>query len=448
MDERARMRERVGATLGDRRLVWSGIRGEDVESLSDLPQLAASFSIIGRNDHRLGVESLAHEDITCVRPDLELYDIDDHIVEESAREFRAAHLRTLAAPSAIVPYRSSNFISAIWLARQDRCLHLGLFGAHELMFEHKPFVESSLRRLGIETIPWTYVADEDQLSLISKLARGPLVLRRSRTSGGEGFVVVRDVDELLTMWPSIPERFVSVAPLLEGALPLNVGATLWPNGTTTVHHPSVQLIGIPTCVTRRFGYCGNDFALAKHLAPTIIDHIETMTAQVGTWLHRHGYVGTYGVDLMVHNDRLLFVEVNPRFQGSTSASNRIDVALQDSCLLLEHVAAHLGIEPAAATRPLRSRVAESPPLSQIAVHNVGEAARLDVSVAVESASRQPAWRTAEVLASPEFVTERGALACRVVADESVTTTGYDLRPPWAGIVQLVARADRTSKVAS
>ena len=248
--KRAALLRDVSAELRHRRLVWAGIRGDDAEPLADLPQFEGAYTIINAYSRRLSVDSKAYEDLTGVRVDLETWDIDDHLGAPETATFRRIMLQALSAPSALLPYRPSSFLSAIWFARRDRCRNLGLFGGHQAAFEHKPWVETSLADLGVRTIPWTYVADEEQLRTEEMLRRGPLILRRSRTSGGEGIVRVDDAGQARLQWPRVSEAFVSVAPFLSGGLPVNVGATAWHDGVT-VHYPSVQLIGIPDCVTRR-----------------------------------------------------------------------------------------------------------------------------------------------------------------------------------------------------
>lgn len=423
----------VGERLGNRRLVWSGLRGEDVEPLTDLPQLHAAYSIIGRYEHRDSIDALAHEDLTGVRPDLELYDIDDHLSEEGARSFRRAHLRTLSEASALLPYRASQFLSSIWFARRDRCLHLGLFGGHEAAFEHKPWVETSVQGLGISSVPWTYVADEDQFIMNQLLHDGPVVFRRSRTSGGEGFVLVEDPSQVVSAWPSVPEAFVSVAPYLVDSLPLNVGATVWRDGVT-VHRPSVQLIGLPGCVTRPFGYCGNDFGLAATLEAELIDEIERTTVTIGRWMREHGYLGTFGIDYLLHQGRLLFTEVNPRFQGSTPASCRLSIDANEPCLMLEHVAAFLGLDAPAAS-PLRTRMVGDAPRAQLVLHWTGAESRsLDPAALVEAAFHHSDAIATEVRTRRDLLTDPGGVVVRLVTRDQLTSTGFDLRPPWDAVI--------------
>lgn len=441
---RAALLKAVSAELGHRRLVWAGIRGDDAEPLADLPQFDAAYTIINAYARRLSVDSTAYEDLTGVRVDLEKWDIDAHLDAPETAIFRRVMLQAMSVPSALLPYRPSSFLSAIWFARRDRCRNLGLFGGHQAAFEHKPWVETSIASLNVRTIPWTYVADEEQLRTDEMLRHGPLILRRSRTSGGEGIVRVDDASQARLQWPHVAEAFVSVAPFLEGGVPVNVGATAWHDGIT-VHYPSIQLIGIPDCVTRPFGYCGNDFGLVKDLEPAVFDQIEAATTSIGNWLRSYGYRGTFGVDFLVHDGVPLFTEINPRFQGSTHASCKLAINAGESCLMLEHLAATMGMD-APRQRPVRELAAEAPALAHFVVHWTGsEAERIDPSPLVRLAMATGQAVRAEVLTRPGLLTQRGAAVARIVCRESVTRTGFELTEPFArAVLQWKADAGQTA----
>ena len=425
----------VSERLAGRRLVWAGVRAEDAEPLASLPAFDSSFAIIGRYRRRPSVTSLAYEDLSGRRVDLETWDIDDERDQPEAHEFRRALLRRLASPSALVTYRPSRFLSAIWFARRDRCLSLGLFGGHQQAFEHKPWVEHELSRLGVATIPWTYIADEDQWRTLSMVEEGPVMLRRSRTSGGEGLVRVDAHDDVATQWLDSPEGFVSVAPFLDGGIPVNIGGTVWHTGEVTVHLPSVQLIGIDVLGRREFGYCGNDFGAAAALDTDQIDTIDTMTRTVGGWLARHGYIGTFGVDYLVHEGAVLFTEINPRFQGSTCLSSRISIGRDEPCLMLEHVAAHLGLDPPP-TRSLTDRLRDPPAFSNVVVHSTLEQpAHLDVSSLVAELVRRPEVADYDVMTRTDLLTDPGATVVRFATRERITDGGFDLREPLSTIIR-------------
>lgn len=428
--DRVTMASTIADRLGKRRLVWAGIRGDDVEPFTDIPQLDGAFSLISRYTRRSDVRSESYEALTGVRVDPEIWDMDDHLEAPETREFRHHLLRALSSPSVLVAYRPSAFLSSIVFARHERCEPLNIFASLQSALEHKPWVETAVAQRGLARIPWRYVADEEQLDASSQFDGGPLVLRRSRTSGGEGLTRVDSPADVSRHWPHISEAFVSVAPYISGGIPVNVGATVWRDGVT-VHHPSVQLIGIDGLVTREFGYCGNDFGAARDLDPAVIDEIETSTVKLGQWLRRHGYLGSFGVDFLVHEGRALFTEINPRFQGSTHASAQLDIEAGRPCLALEHVAAWLGV-PKPKSAPLREVVAETPDFAHVVVHWPGDAAQLDTRALVARARDEAGTVRVELDPAPGVVCEPGAAILRWTARRRLTTTGYELTPALAG----------------
>jgi hypothetical protein len=439
--ERTLLLHQIEARLGDVDLVWFGTRGDDVEAAADVTQLRAAFSVVAEYRGRTGVQSGALEDLTGVRPDLDTFEIDDDPRSEAMVSLRRAVLRTLARPSAVFTYRPSTFVSAVCFARRDRCRYLGLFKDHQSAFEHKPWVETAVAELGLPHIPWTYVADDDQLDTLNFLHDGPVVLRRSRTNGGVGLVRIDEGSQLDALWPQQDEAYVSVAPYIADGLPVNVGGVAWDDGVT-VHHASVQLIGVPGCTVRPFGYCGNDFGAMANLDPVLVDRLERATVTIGNWLRSFGYRGAFGVDFLIAGGVPLFTEVNPRFQGSTHASCQISVEQGQSCLLTEHLAAHLGL-PAPRSRPLAEQARESGPFAHLVVHWPHEPAHVDPTPLVDMALCAGGAFRADVLTSPSLQTQTGATVARITTRDLVTTSGFDLVGRLRKVVEAWAAETKT-----
>jgi hypothetical protein len=432
MSDRSATLRFISKRLGQRDLVWAGLRADDIEAISDLPQLAESFSIVGGHDRGGAVPSTDFEDLAGERADLDRWDIDDHLDSPPAIEFRENILRRLAKPTALLPYRPSRFLSSILFARKDRCIDLGLFGAHQAIFEHKPWLESIVAGLNLPRINWTYVADEEQTRVKRLLADGPVMLRLSKSSGGTGFIRVDDPESLTASWPHRAEAFVSVTRFLDDVTPINIGATVWHDGVT-MHHPSVQLIGIPTCTTRPFGYCGNDFALAGELGRRELATIEESVRAVGHLLRGYGYLGTFGVDFMVHEGTPLFTEINPRFQGSTHASSQLSGEAGASCVILDHVAAILGGD-APTQRPLHELAREIPPFSHFVIHWTGDPTTMDASPLVHTLREHPTHSRTDVMTKPHIITRTEGVVARVTLRTGITRTGFDLADPWSNIL--------------
>lgn len=438
--DRERLHAAVERAIGRRSLVWFGTRGEDVESVADLAQFAAAFSLIGRYGRRSYVHAVALEDLLGDRFDLDTYDLDSHLRSEPVAELRGLLMRELSRPSVLFTYRPTTFLSAVGFATTASCSYLGMFAGVQSAFEHKPWVETSVTDLGVTGIPWTYIADVDQLRTLDLLARGPVVLRCSRSSGGVGLTLLDSPDRLEELWPSEDEAYVSVAPYVEGGIPVNVAGVVWHDGVT-VHPASVQLIGVRECINRRFGYCGNDFGAAADLGEQVLDRIQSSTTAIGSWLGRSGYLGAFGVDYLVSDGLPLFTEVNPRFQGSTHASGQISVEQQESCVLLEHLAALLGMD-APAPRRLGDLVPPGPGFAHVVVHHTGtEVTRVDPTPLVRAASGVPGFCRADVLTSPELSTRPGGTVARLTVRGRVTDSGFSLREPWQTLLRDWARGE-------
>lgn len=423
----------ISKALGRQQLVWFGTRGEDPESMSDIPQFAGSFSLISTMRSRPSVGSLSLEEISKHRPDLDTFDLDDHLRTEPVAELRDVILKVLSRPSALVTYRPTLFSSAIAFSRKDRCRDLGLFKGLQNAFEHKPWLESSIAALGLPAIRWQYIPDRELLDSRALFDHGSVMLRRSRTTGGVGLVRVESPRDLERLWPEEDEAFVSVARYISGGIPLNVGAVVFADGVT-VHRASVQLIGIPGLTGRPFGYCGNDFVRAAALEPDILDRVEHAARSIGNWLRGTGYLGAFGVDFLLVEGVPLFTEVNPRLQGSTHLSCQLSVEREESCIIAEHIAAFLGL-PAPARPPLREQMAAGVDLSQVVLHNVSDGGRrIDALNAITPLRGTAGFNRADVLTDPEVLTEEGGTIARVSIRSAVTDTGFELIAPWRDAV--------------
>jgi len=423
----------VSAALGNRELIWFGIRGHDAAGLLALPQFTSSFSITAplRAAKLSASESL--EEATGVRVDLDAYDIDFD-PSPSVTVLRRRLLGRLRGPCAITTYRPSHFLSAVHFASLETTRYLGLFKDRQTAFEHKPWVESELGRAGVRTLPWRYFADESRDQVKLAVGRGPQVLRASRSSGGEGIELVNSPESVDDKWPFRDDHLVSATAFLADAVPVNVGAVAFPDGTVAVHPASIQLIGLPLCTSRRFGYCGNDFGVAGRLTPGTLLELDRMTKASGAWLASAGYLGAFGADFLVDGESVLLTEINARMQGSTALSAELAERIGHPGVLLDHLASFLDLAPG----PQLSLVdwaREVPAVGQVVVHNTRAAGVFRQRAAL------PAWPDLrlELVPTPEVEVLPGAVLCRLVHEGPVTTNGYDLAAPVGARIEHVLR---------
>lgn len=412
----------ISSRIGDRRMIWFGIRGEDAAAFLPIPQFRTSFSINASLTAAKLDDSLSLEELTGRRVDLDAYDIDFD-ARPVVREFRGRVLARLSSPSVVVTYRPSHFLSALTFACQRTSEPLGMFKERQTSFEHKPWVESTLASLGIRTIPWEYVPTEHRSYIGRLLQDGPVILRPTRTSGGVGIELARSIEEVDHCWHDDADHLMGVSPFLEGALPINVGGCVYDSSTVTLHPMSVQLIGVPALTHRQFGYCGNDFAAARAVPSAIVEEIDSTTRTIGRWLGSMGFRGAFGVDYLVHHEVVYFAEINPRMQGSTRMSSQLAQQVDRVDLCLDHVAAFLGLPPAESLG-LADWIAELPPAAQTIHHNIVNRpltyAEAGIDPLATGASRTSLIPPANVEVEP------GGVIARLEYEHRITTSGYEL----------------------
>lgn len=422
------MTNEIEERIGQRKLIWFGTRGSDALSLTKIEQFAGVFSMIAP----LGMASWAFEQEACLeelsgkRLDLNAYRIDEDTSEATA-ELHRQMMNALLPGSVVAAYRSCHFISAACYSAGERSELLSMFHGMQAAFDYKPWVESSLESQGIRVIPWHYYSDYDWHLVNERSSAGPYVLRSSYTDGGLGLRRLMPGDKMDEAPPRLLDRLVALAPDLQPNTPLNVGACVFPDGTITVHAPSVQLIGIAECTDLPYGYCGNDFALVNSaLSPERLEDLEDMVVQTGRWLHSHGYRGAFGVDALLYRDTLYLAEVNARFQGSSAASAEIAAALSLSDVFLDHLASLLGASCDMCRPTLREQAemqATQCPKSQIVAYSIDtpQKRRPDAPV--------PDFVGGRVMGAPSsgrITIEPNGMLFKLVLDRSATSSGFEI----------------------
>lgn len=424
----------LGRALEGRRLVWLGIRGEDADGLADIPGFAAAFGMTApyaARDVSLAA-NVTLEELNGVRMDL-----DDPTLDVAGTPgypgFRRALLDILQRPSVLVPYRPTDLSTSVALSQRATVSLAGMLAPPQSRFEYKPWVELELSRWGVPALSWAYVADEDREAVARRADRETLVLRPSADSGGEGIVAVRNAADVERSWPSRDDALVAVSPFLEGATPINFSGVVFPDGTSRLHPPSVQLIGIPECTSRPFGYCGNDFGAVRGIDRNVLAAASRMGRQVAAWLHTQRYVGAFGVDALCHDGRVWFTEINARFQGSSSSSALIARRLDVPDLFLDHLLATLGLGPALPDYTLEWWAHEQPSLTHVVVHNTtGRRVRLRHA---DSLGGVAGSAVTQVPVSVDV--DPGGTLGRLVLDRSVTQRGNEIDDEAARLVEML-----------
>ncbi|MEO5363334.1 MAG: ATP-grasp domain-containing protein [Magnetococcus sp. DMHC-8] len=433
---RRQLIDAINARLGNKKLIWLGTRGQDAQPLLELACFEEVFSVAAplgslsiRQEHCL-------EEMCGRRPNLDNYTLDSDLSPQAIKLRRLLH-QSLGEPSYLAAYRPHHLLSAVCYPRSEYVTYLGLFSERHAPFEHKPWVETELRRFGVPVIPWKYYADDHIALLMEDLrARKELVLRASRTDGGFGISRVNRDENMLDKLPPHNDGFFAAAPVLLPHIPLNVGACLFPDGHVTLHGPSVQLIGLPGCTNRPFGYCGNDFSAYANLETAHQQELEQIVRRTGQWLSKQGYLGAFGVDAILYQGQILVVEINPRFQGSSRQSAIIDRQFDRPDIYLCHIASFLGID-APKMMPIDNKILTKVCRSHIVVHNIH-----DVDIYPRLSALMPEeMERIELLPGDGVSVATEAIVCRIVRHGSVTQDGWTLESGTRALVERITGVD-------
>ena len=430
--DRSQAIETISQRLGNRRLIWIGNIGEDARSLVGVPQFSHCYATVSPLDAP-GVEAPEVETLRGERRGD--YDASS-LLSPAAQVMIQSLVHAVDAPAAIACELPYDYLPYI-LSMGRSIDYLGISGDLYRALGDKLAVESELRgRPGIETIAWTVLPEGPARAQAARdgLERGPVVLRGGAHGGGLGHELIQHAGQLAESRLLHIDTPVAMAAYLRDYLPICIGACVFPDGGVTLHTASLQLIGIQACRRHDFGYCGNDFGAIKQLGARTLDRVETCVRSAGAFLHAKGFVGAYGVDLLVREQEVLFVEINPRFLGSSAMSARIDRDADLPDVYLDHLMACLGV-PAHESPTLAEQIARQASLSQIYCHNIGPD---PVHPAAEP--KLPAGFKPSLLPAPDVRVAPGATLCRLTSETNVTVDGLSLLPDAIAAVEAVWRS--------
>jgi len=184
-------------------------------------------------------------------------------------------------------------------------------------------------RLGVKT-PTTFGCRLDETSFVKAgdILDGPFVVQPPVGSSGENTYFVNDevdFDRVRDVFGSDQRvklsKYLPVPSLNGHCIVLRTREGL----RSIAVCPSVQVVGIPGCTSRAETYCGNDFSAAGMVSKSIREEICTIMEKIGLFMGSKGFLGLFGMDFLLHGDRVLALEINPRFQGSTMLLSLLQV---------------------------------------------------------------------------------------------------------------------------
>lgn len=188
-------------------------------------------------------------------------------------------------------------------------------------FDDKILLFHMLSKLGLPNIQGKIdTLGRNTFNRICKEFSYPFVIQFPYGSSGNSTFIVREEKEYKRLRRLYPEEKVIIRKYIDG-YSTNVNALIVSSGKNRgifCSYPSVQLIGIKECSNYESAFCGNDFTATKGMGKEIIKQIGDIVEKIGKWMLLKGYKGIFGMDFVIKDGVVYPIEINPRFQNSTS----------------------------------------------------------------------------------------------------------------------------------
>ena len=139
------------------------------------------------------------------------------------------------------------------------------------------------------------------------------VIQPAFSSGGHNTYLLMEKNESSVLEKLSSTALYTVSPYKETAIPVNIHGLAYRDGFQ-LYPASIQLIRQRQ---DQLLYEGGDFLAFQTLPDGIRNRLYCAAEQVSEKLVSAGYLGIYGIDLIVAEDEVYFMEINPRFQAST-----------------------------------------------------------------------------------------------------------------------------------
>lgn len=173
----------------------------------------------------------------------------------------------------------------------------------------------------VDTIPVKlFYKDECNFKNVQNFFPGytQFIVQKNISSGGKGtFILSQDTDAKVLSELDDMELYV-VSPFISESFPINIHVCI--TDTDVITFP--MSLQIHQLIDNKLLFCGSDYIAPKYISNEIKDQINSKIEKISSLLKMFGYRGVLGIDLLVTKNQIYFIEVNPRFQGSTLPLNK------------------------------------------------------------------------------------------------------------------------------
>lgn len=147
--------------------------------------------------------------------------------------------------------------------------------------------------------------------------REKFVIQENNSSGGTGTFLLTEENEDIIFQQLDKYSCYKVSPYYESSYSINVHIII-SDKKVSILQPSIQII---ENINNHLLYKGADFIAYLELSADIKQKILKCAGDIGCSLQKIGYLGVCGLDLLINNENVFFIEINPRFQASSMLIN-------------------------------------------------------------------------------------------------------------------------------
>lgn len=144
------------------------------------------------------------------------------------------------------------------------------------------------------------------------------IIQKSISSGGDGTFIMSKMNEKSVLAQLNPNELYLVTPFIEMSVPVNIHISIHKDNIL-VFPGSMQLI---ENLHDQMLYRGADYVTYSRLTAIQKENLHFEAQKIGRLLHDLGYRGVCGLDFLVTENSVFFIEANPRFQASTALLNK------------------------------------------------------------------------------------------------------------------------------
>lgn len=311
-------------------------------------------------ERALGLEQLLKENLTIVASqNSQYYDLFKqaqikylHINSENLQTLNS---HQLIASKQFVDYFEANKTSTNYFqtfkissafAKNVQKLNgylLNTDGQQNRLFENKISQYNMLVNTSVN-LPKSLVIDlsNNDYQQLSEQLGARFVVQFNRSHTGQGTFFINNANEYQNLVALFPGRSVKVSEFISGEA-YTVNACVTRQGTL-IAGLSYQLTGISQLTMHQGGTVGNDWQQRIGFEDQTQQQIINLVTQIGDVMYKAGYLGLFGVDLIIKQGVPYFIEINARQAASVAMWSKIQLLENQVPLALFHLLEFMQID--------------------------------------------------------------------------------------------------------